>query len=112
VSPWDVLSAALLLSGASLSLLGALGMVRFPDVLARLHAAGKPQTPGVLLVLGGVAPQLGDGSQTAALVLVALFQIATAPVVAATIGRMAHRTGEFRGELLVVDELTEHRGRS
>ena len=46
----DVAGAVLLLLGAFLCLAAAVGLVRFPDVLSRMHAATKPQTLGLLLV--------------------------------------------------------------
>jgi multicomponent Na+:H+ antiporter subunit G len=39
------------------------------------------------------------------LVLVGLFQVITAPVVAQLLGRSAYRAGTVRRDLLVVDEL-------
>lgn len=43
------IAAFLLVSGATLSLLGAIGIHRFDDVFARMHAATKPVTLGLLL---------------------------------------------------------------
>ena len=51
----DVVGAVLLLLGALLCLAGAIGLMRFPDTLSRLHAATKPQTLGLILVLTGLA---------------------------------------------------------
>ena len=45
----DVISAALMLLGALSCLLGAIGLVRLPDLAARLQAATKPQTLGLAL---------------------------------------------------------------
>jgi multicomponent Na+:H+ antiporter subunit G len=103
VTPGDVLTAVLLPLGAGFAALGALGLARFPDILARLHAVAKPQTLGILLILAGTAPQL-PGAAAAPLLLVALFQLITAPIVAQTLGRVASATGELRRERLVVDE--------
>lgn len=103
----DLTTAALLPSGALLTVLGAIGLVRFPDILSRLHAAAKPQTLGILLVLAGTAPQVGGWAKAAPLLLVAAFQLTTAPIIAGTLGRAAHRTGQFKAELLLVDELGE-----
>ena len=46
----DYLGALLLLGGALFSLAAALGLVRFPDALSRMHAATKPAVFGLLLV--------------------------------------------------------------
>ncbi|MGH3908528.1 MAG: monovalent cation/H(+) antiporter subunit G [Pseudonocardiaceae bacterium] len=101
-----VLSATLLLAGATSCLLGALGLLRLPDLPARLQAATKPQTLGLLLILLGTAVRLEPPS-AAALLLVALFQVLTAPVIAQLLGRAAYRSGAFRRDVLVVDELAD-----
>ena len=51
----DLLGAVFLLAGTIFCLAAAVGVVRFPDVLTRLHAATKPQVFGLMLVLTGVA---------------------------------------------------------
>lgn len=105
MAPVDVLSAVLLLSGSLLTLLAAIGLLRLPDALARLQAATKPQVLGFLLVLAGIAPQLSAAYLRLELVLVAVFQLATAPVLAQLVGRAAYRSGAARGDSLVTDEL-------
>jgi multicomponent Na+:H+ antiporter subunit G len=100
----DVVSAVLLLLGALSSLLGAVGLLRLPDLPARLQAATKPQSLGLLLVLAGAALRV-ELESAVTLVLVALFQVITAPVISQLIGRSAYRSGNVRRDLLVVDEL-------
>ena len=51
----DALSAVLMLTGVALAVIAALGLVRFPDVFSRMHAATKPATLGVLLITVGAA---------------------------------------------------------
>ncbi|MEV5824385.1 monovalent cation/H(+) antiporter subunit G [Spirillospora sp. NPDC052242] len=104
MSPADIVTAVLLPAGAVFSFLGALGALRFPDLLSRLHAATKPQTIGLLLVLAGVTPQADSLAAAAPLLLVAVFQLITAPVAAQTIGAAAYRTGGIDRDRLVVDE--------
>jgi multicomponent Na+:H+ antiporter subunit G len=102
----DVVSAVCLLGGAFLAFAAGVGALRFPDLLARMHAATKPQVLGLVLVLVGLALRLRDRGPVWALVLVALFQMLTAPVAAHLVGRAGYRTGKVRAELLVTDELT------
>ncbi|MGQ2910147.1 MULTISPECIES: monovalent cation/H(+) antiporter subunit G [unclassified Aeromicrobium] len=89
----DIVSGALLLVGSALALIAAIGLVRFPDVLTRMHAATKPQTLGLLLVLAGLALRIRDPGALAIIGLVALFQLVTAPVSAHMVARAAFRTG-------------------
>lgn len=100
----DVISAALMLVGALSCLLGALGLVRLPDLPGRMQAATKPQTLGLLLILAGTALRV-EMESAVTLVLVGLFQVITAPVISQLLGRSAYVGGSVRQEQLVVDEL-------
>jgi len=82
----------LILGGAVWSLLGGIGLLRFPDVLTRMHAATKPQVLGLLMVLLGVALRLRTADDVTTLILVGLFQTWTVPVAAHMVARAArHR---------------------
>ena len=104
---FDLIGALLLAGGAFFCLGGALGLVRFPDILARMHAATKPQVFGLLLVLLGVAFSIRDPRVWLSLAVVLLLQILTAPVAGHLIGRVAYRSGQWEPDDLVVDELAE-----
>ena len=101
----DLAAAICLLLGAFLSLAAGIGLLRVPDALSRLHAATKPQVLGLLFIVAAIA--LGSRSMAALLALlpVLLFQVLTAPISAHMVGRAGYRTGNFRRELLIVDEL-------
>jgi multicomponent Na+:H+ antiporter subunit G len=101
----DAAAAACLVAGALLSLAAGVALVRFPDLLSRMHAATKPQVLGLLLVLTGCALRLRTGVDVTSLVLVGVFQLATAPVAAHMVGRAGYRDGQVRTDLLVLDEL-------
>jgi multicomponent Na+:H+ antiporter subunit G len=100
----DVVAYACLLAGAVLCLTAGLGLVRFPDVLSRMHAGTKPQVLGVLLVMVGAAIRLDGWANAWMLLLVAAFQLLTAPVSAHLISRVAYRRRHVRRDLLLVDE--------
>jgi len=100
----DVIAGFLLIAGALMATIAAIGIVRFPDVLSRMHSATKPQTLGLLLILAGLGLRLQDLSDITVLVLIALFQLLTAPVSAHMVGRAAFRTGLARRESLTVCE--------
>ena len=106
----DVVSGVLLLLGASLMLLGAVGLHRFPDVFARMHAATKPATLGVLFMVIAAALQAESGRSITKLLLVAAFQFLTAPVAAHMVGRAAYRAGTELSPDTVVDELADAEG--
>jgi multicomponent Na+:H+ antiporter subunit G len=101
----DVIGAVLVLLGALLCLVAAIGLVRLPDVLSRMHAATKPQTLGLLVLLTGLGLTLRDLRVTGLLVLVAALQMLTAPISAHLVSRTAYRSRQFRTDLTVPDEL-------
>ena len=105
----DWLGAACLTAGALLSLAAGIGVLRFPDVLDRMHAATKPQVLGVLLLLLGLALRLRTPADLGMIALVGIFQLSTAPVAAQMIGRAAYRSGRVNRELLDVDQLADPR---
>jgi len=108
----DAVAAVCLLGGAFLAFAAGVGVLRFPDLLSRMHAGTKPQVLGLILVLAGLALRLRSGSAVWALLLVVLFQMLTAPVAAHMVGRAGFRTGKVRRDLLVVDELTADQARA
>jgi multicomponent Na+:H+ antiporter subunit G len=103
----DVVGAVLVLLGALLALAAAIGLLRLPDVLSRMHAATKPQTAGLVLVVVGAALLLRTSVDTWMLVLVGAFQLITAPVTAHLVGRLAYRSGGVREDLLHRDDLAD-----
>lgn len=89
----DIISSVLLVAGALFALVAAIGVVRFPDVLTRMHAATKPQTFGLLLILLGLALRLDSLGDLTFIVVVIVFQLLTAPVAAHMVGRATFRAG-------------------
>ena len=51
----SLLASVLLLLGAVLGLIGAIGVVRLPDSYTRMHSASKAGALGAALILTGVA---------------------------------------------------------
>ncbi|WP_182112409.1 MULTISPECIES: monovalent cation/H(+) antiporter subunit G [unclassified Actinotalea] len=102
----DVVAWLCLLGGSLLAFSAGVGVVRFPDLLARMHTAAKPQVLGLLLLMLGLGLRLRTGHIIWMLVLVVLFQMLTAPVASHMLSRAGYRTGKVRSEMLVVDELT------
>ena len=103
----DVASAVLLLIGSFFALVAAIGVVRLPDLLSRMHAATKPQVIGLMLILLGFALRLRDPSTFGMLALVVIMQMTTSVVAGHMVGRASFRAGQVREDLLVVDELSD-----
>ena len=103
----DIVTAVLVLSGSALALTAAIGVVRFPDTMSRMHAATKPQVLGLLLVLVGAAIRLRGNVDVGMLILTGIFTVITAPVVANRVGQLAYREQNIH-DRLIKDELHEY----
>ena len=103
----DLLTSVFLILGAFLSLAAGVGLIRFPDAIARMHATTKPQILGLIFILAAIALQERRWSTILMLVTLLLFQMMTAPISAHMIGRAGYRTGVVAPGSLLVDELAQ-----
>ena len=104
----NVLTALMLLAGASLILIGAIGAVRMPDLLLRMHATTKAGAlgAGLIAVASGIYFTAPEVSVRAVAILA--FVVLTAPVAAHMIGRAGYFTGAPLWEKTLKDELQEN----
>lgn len=100
-----LLPAVLLLAAAVLSVAAGIGLLRFSDVLTKLHAVTKPQVLGLILVILAIVLAMQSWVVFFALLPVFVFQSLTAPVAAHMVGRASYRTGDIDSDHLLVDEL-------
>ena len=82
----------LALLGATLMLLSALGVVRFTDALARLHALSKASTLGLLLILTGAAVNLRDLNDITSVVLAGVLHLLASPPASNMMSRAVYLT--------------------
>lgn len=101
----DILTAVFLVSGSALSLAAAIGLLRFRDLMSRMHAATKPQVLGLFLLLAAMALQMRSWAVLPVLLIAWIFQLLTVPVSAHMIGRAGYRTKHLRKETLSQDDL-------
>lgn len=87
------IGAVLIVAGAAISLVAAIGVLRLPDFFLRMHAATKAGMAGAGLVLIGVA--FAEGSLTLAIkvVLANVFLLFTLPVAGHLLGRAGYVAG-------------------
>lgn len=104
----DIAGDVLVLVGALFMLLAALGVVRLPDLLTRMHATTKAATLGVTLVMLAVALHFAQVAVVARAFAVALFIMMTAPIAAHVIGRAGYFVGTRLWEGTLKDELKPH----
>jgi multicomponent Na+:H+ antiporter subunit G len=107
VNVTDVVAAAAMLAGGTLFVIAGIGLQRFDDVFARMHAATKSVTLGLSLVCIGAALQVDAPGDKAKLLLVAALQFITAPVGAHMLGRAAYRSGTELSPDTAIDELAD-----
>lgn len=86
-----VLGDGLMVVGGMFMLLGAVGLVRMPDVFNRIQAATKAVTLGTLALLAGVLAHHPDW--WAKIVVIVVFVAITSPVGSSTIARAALAAG-------------------
>jgi multicomponent Na+:H+ antiporter subunit G len=101
----EVVAAALVLAGAVIAVIAAIGLHRLPDVYARMHVATKPATLGITLCLTGAALQAGSTSIATKLVLAIVFQLVTTPAAGHLLGRAAHAARAPVSDETFMDEL-------
>lgn len=83
----EIVAGVFVLLGGFFSLIAALGIIRLPDVLTRMHASTKAGTLASSLIFVSVALHFGEGSVYAKCIAAVLFLILTAPLAAHMIGR-------------------------
>ena len=85
----DVLSWILIGLGSFFIVVGALGIVRMPDVYTRMHAASVVDTVGAGFLLGGLMVQAGLTLVTLKLAFILLLFLLTGPVVSHALAQAA-----------------------
>ncbi len=101
----DGLAAVFLVVGGLMSLAAGIGLVRFPDLHSRMHAATKPQVLGLLMLVLAAAITWRSWSAVPIALLAWGLMLLTAPVSAHVVGRAGYRTKHMRADLLTGDEL-------
>jgi multicomponent Na+:H+ antiporter subunit G len=75
----EIVALILVFAGAISCLIGAIGVLRFPDLFARMHAAGLTDTLGAFLVLVGLMFLAGWSLALAKLIFILAFLWMTSP---------------------------------
>ncbi len=89
----DIVSWVLLVAGSVFSMIGGLGLLRLPDVYARMHAAGITDTMGAGLILAGLMVQGGFSLVTVKLILILVFLLYTSPTSTYALANAAYNRG-------------------
>ncbi|MCP5372742.1 MAG: monovalent cation/H(+) antiporter subunit G [Hyphomicrobiales bacterium] len=99
---FDVLSWICIVLGSVTCLIGAIGLLRLPDVFARMHGAGMIDTMGMGMILLGLMFQAGPTLVTVKLIFIVVFIVFTSPTATHALARAALQGGvepQVDGEL-------------
>ncbi len=86
---FDVLSWVFIVSGLFFMIVGTVGILRMPDILARLHPAGMTDTMGAGFLLLGMALQTTDWMVLVRLLFIYAFLLFTSPIASHALARAA-----------------------
>jgi multicomponent Na+:H+ antiporter subunit G len=89
----QVVSWLLLASGGAFLVVGAVGVVRMPDVFTRMHAASVIDTLGAGLVVAGLMVQAGVSLVTLKLFFLLVLVLFSGPVVSHALAQAALHAG-------------------
>lgn len=101
----EVIGAILVLMGSVFLFLGALGLVRMPDLFNRIQAGTKASTLGTFLSLIGLL--LITPEWWGKLILLMIFILITNPVSSHVLARAAHFIGVPLSDKTVTDQYNE-----
>ncbi len=90
----DIVSGVLLAAGSFFIIFGAHGLVRLPDMFARMHGAGVTDTLGAGLFIAGLMIQGGFTLVTAKLFLILVFFFFASPTSSYALANAALSQGE------------------
>ena len=90
----DVVASIAIIGGSLLAALGSLGLLLFPDVLTRMHAATKAATVGVIATVAAAALEAGAVGGVLVLLLVVLLLFLSSPLGMSLLARAAYHDDE------------------
>lgn len=89
----DVVALFMIVAGAFFMFVASVGIIRLPDFFTRIHAMGKGDTLGIMLILLGLCVYEGLTLVSAKLVMALIFVGLTNPVASHALARAALRYG-------------------
>ncbi len=101
----EYIAGSLLIIGSAFTLIAAIGLLRFPDIYTRMHAASKTGTLGSGLMLIAIAVHSGEFDVVTRSIAGVIFFMLTAPISAHLLARASYCTGVTPWEGTVRDEL-------
>lgn len=102
----EIVIIFLILAGAISMLISAIGIVRFPDVFSRMHAAGMASTLGIGVILLGAGFFFLDEFLFYRMLVLIILVFATSPISTAALARAVYHNEPALRKQLKHDEMT------
>jgi multicomponent Na+:H+ antiporter subunit G len=105
----EVLAALVMVVGTFFMVVTGIGLVRFPDVYTRMHAAGKAGTVGIALLILAPSIYFGPGDPFLAIrgMLAIVFQLLTTPGATYLLAHASYATNYAAHGRTELDELKD-----
>lgn len=84
-----IVSIIFIITGTFFLFASTIGLIRLPDFYTRMHACGKCDTLGILLIIIGIGLYNGLSLGSVKILLIALFIFLTSPTATHSIARAA-----------------------
>lgn len=104
----NILVGLLAVVGALFALFAAMGVLRFPDLYTRMHAASKAGVFGSGLILIGLALLAQDSTIALRAILAILFLVLTTPISAHLLAKAAYLAGYQRPKVAEPSAKRDH----
>lgn len=101
----ELLNIIFMIFGSLFILVAAIGILRMPDLLMRMHAATKAGTLGTGLILIGVSFHFQKWHVSIEAFITIIFIFITAPIASHLLARAAYFRGITLAKTTIIDEL-------
>ena len=103
----EILATLFLLVGLGFFLVGAIGVVRMPDIYMRIHAVSKCSTLGLLGMLLAACLALGTDDVAAKAIAVIVFTVVATPIGSHLLAKAALEIRQPKWDRTINDEHAE-----
>ncbi|MFK7902126.1 MAG: monovalent cation/H(+) antiporter subunit G [Nitratireductor sp.] len=105
----EYIAGSLIILGSFFALVASLGLLRFPDVYSRMHAASKAGTVGSGLMMIALAVASADLATSLRAIAGIVFLLLTAPIAAHLLARASYKAGYKLWSGTIVDQMKNNK---
>ena len=107
----EVIAYLFMSAGGIFAIITVIGLIRFPDVYTRIHAAAVVLTISVILVTTGIAIHVWELFLSMKILLIGLFFLISNPMATHAIARSSYQKNIAIPRVMGVDDYSEFLGR-